>query len=241
MNFKHLIAGVALLLGAHAASATPTRALSLTMDGSGSIDATEFALQADAYVSALNTVFSENASLYGDIAIQGTIFGRSVDEYFATTVINDSTDLAALTAAITGLKSDRLIDTGNTAIGDAVTFAASQLLAYETGLQSDLTLLIDVTTDGQNNFGSNPTTASATAVSNGIDAVNCLGIGSGATCSWLGSAGTSFGIASDFQAFEAALTRKLRVETGTQVPVPATLALLGLGLLGMRTFSRKAS
>jgi hypothetical protein len=209
------------------------------MDGSGSINPTEFTLQADAYVSALNTVFGANPSLYGDIAIQGTIFGSTVAEYFAARTIEDASDLMDLTDAIIGLKADRIINTGATAIGDGIAFASNALTVFETATGVDMSLLIDVTTDGQHNSGQTPGTASTAAYAAGIDAVNCLGVGSGATCDWVVAPGVNFGVANDFASFEAALTEKLRAETGTNVPLPGTLMLLGLGLLGFRMVERK--
>lgn len=238
---KSIFAAGVLTLTAATAQAAPTTGLFLTMDGSGSISPTNFTLQVDAYVSSLNTIFTADPSLYGTIAIGGGIFGADYAEYFAVQTIEDAADLMDLTDAIAALDPGRGgINTGATAIGDAVTESAAALLAFETAAGIDLRLLIDVTTDGSNNTGTNPTTASSDAVSDGIDAVNCLGIGAGATCAWVGTSGTDFGTADNFADFEAALTDKLEAETGAEIPVPGTLALLGLGLLGARAAKRRS-
>lgn len=233
---KKLLAGVAVVLGvagfsASSAQAVPQVALYLTMDGSASIDSTDFTSQVTAYSNALNSVFSANPSLYGQVAIGGGIFGADFSEFFSVQEITDSTVLGNLTSAILGLDPGRGgIDTGSTAIGDAITASANMLTAFETGLGMDIRLLIDVTTDGANNLGSDPATVAGGLVPSPLDAVNCLGIGTSADCSFVTGVGTDFGQV-NFADLEDALTTKLQIET--RVPEPATLALLGLGLLGL--------
>jgi hypothetical protein len=238
--FKSMVLGLALSAAAGSASASVIQALYLTMDGSGSIDNTEFATQINGYVGALNAVFAAAPTLYGDIAIGGGIFGRNFSQFFPVTAIDDAADLALLTAAIAGLNPGRGgINTGATAIGDAVTASANALLAYETALGVDLRLTIDVTTDGGNNFGSSPVTASEDAINAGLNAVNCLGIGAGANCKFVTTAGsgTDFGTVADFGDLQDALETKILTETG-QIPEPSVMALLGIGLLGFAGLRR---
>ncbi|MEF8719694.1 MAG: DUF1194 domain-containing protein [Candidatus Accumulibacter necessarius] len=240
--FNKKLAALAVgLIGSIAAAqvhAVPTTALYLTMDGSGSISAGDFTTQVNAYVSALNNIFAATPSLYGQVAIGGGIFGLNFVEYFQTQAISNAGVLANLTTAISGLNPGRGgVNTGATAIGDAVTASANALVAYENSLQSDLKLLIDVTTDGQNNAGSNPNTVANTLTPIPIDSVNCLGIGAAASCAWVAGAGTDFGSALNFGEFQAALQKKLEQEF--DVPEPGTLAMLGLGLLGMVASRRK--
>ena len=208
---KSILATAVLAVGVSSAQAAPTTALYLTMDGSGSISGAQFTQQITSYVTALNNV--------------------------ATQEITDATILGNLTSALSALDPGRGgINTGATAIGDAITLSANALTAYETSLGADIKLLIDVTTDGANNLGSNPATV-ADAVTPPIDSVNCLGIGGAANCSWVGTSGTNFGNAADFVAFQGALEAKLKQEF--DVPEPGTLAVLGLGLLGMVASRRK--
>jgi hypothetical protein len=236
---KKLLASAAVIFGiagfaAGPAQAAPQLGLYLTMDGSGSIDTTEFAAQVMAYNNSLNSVFSSNPSLYGQVAIGAGIFGADFAEFFAVQEITNSTILGNLMSAISGLIPGRAgINTGSTAIGEAITASATSLLTYETNLGSALKLIIDVTTDGQNNTGSDPATVAGNLTPSPID---CLGIGGGANCSFVttSGAGTAFG-AADFAGLEAALTEKLEIETGT-VPEPATL---GLGLVGMGLAARR--
>ncbi|CAD5374130.1 VWFA domain-containing protein [Rubrivivax sp. A210] len=241
MSLTKLAAAAALVLGAASAQAAPTVALYLTMDASGSIDATEMSQQKSSYVNALNALFTADPSLFGKVAIGGGIFGRDFSQFFAVTAINNAGNLAALTSAISGLSdaiAGRGITTTNTAIGDAITASKDRLVAYEQSLLADIKLVIDVTTDGLNNFGSNPNTVANALQPNPIDAVNCLGIGAGADCSWVAGAGNNFGSATNFQTLEAALQIKLRQEIN-RTPEPGTLALVGLAIAGLGFGARR--
>ena len=234
---KSILATAVLAVGVSSAQAAPTTALYLTMDGSGSISGAQFTQQITSYVTALNNVFTATPALFGKVAIGGGIFGANFSQFFATQEITDATILGNLTSALSALDPGRGgINTGATAIGDAITLSANALTAYETGLGADIKLLIDVTTDGGNNLGSDPATV-ANAVTPPIDSVNCLGIGGAANCTWVGTSGTNFGNAADFVAFQGALEAKLRQEF--DVPEPGTLAVLGLGVLGMLASRRK--
>jgi len=91
-----LAAAAALAAGMGSAHAVPTTALYLSMDGSGSISAGDFATQINGYVSALNTFFGANPSAYGQVAIGGNIFGANVSQFFAIDTIDNAADLALL-------------------------------------------------------------------------------------------------------------------------------------------------
>ncbi|MBA4178038.1 MAG: hypothetical protein C0505_15995 [Leptothrix sp. (in: Bacteria)] len=236
--FISTIAAAALALGAASTQANPTVALYLTMDGSGSIDNLEFSQQVTSYINALNGVFADVPSLYGNVAIGGGVFGGNFTEFFGVQTINNAADLLSLTTAITGLNAGRAgINTGATAIGTAITASANSLTLFETGLGVDLKLIIDVTTDGANNSGAAPGGVALGLTPNPINAVNCLGIGVGADCTWVAGAGTNFGSATNFQTLEDALKTKLRQEF--TVPEPGTLAIVGLGLIGLASLRRR--
>lgn len=220
-------AAIALSI-APAAQAVPIE-LALVLDASGSINATEWNLQRNAYSNALGSV----VPIDGSVAISVVRFATTASVVRPLTVISSAADRTALSNFF-----DTLAQTGN---GNNTCISCGIRLGEGTLTGTADRSLIDVSTDGVFNVGANPALpatvvgAAAWAVANDADAVNALGIG--VMPNFAAGEGSFNMSAPDFAAFETALTEKLRRETNT-VPEPATAALLLLAL-GLGAYARR--
>lgn len=215
----------ALAVGVSAVPASAaTLELALAIDGSGSISASNFALQRDAYVSVLSDLSVLPRD--GSVAIGVYLFSSNVQTVFSFAEIT-AANHGALIAAVQAM----VRPAGNTNIAGAITTATNDI--FSNSISSDRQL-IDVSTDGANNIG-NLANARNAAIAAGIEQVNCIGIGNGANCSNVIAGTGAFSLqANNFEDFEAALRKKIVREVTGGVPEPTTWAMLiaGFGLIG---------
>ncbi|WP_028887105.1 carboxypeptidase regulatory-like domain-containing protein [Teredinibacter turnerae] len=152
--------------------------LALCMDGSGSINATNFTLQKEGTASAIE----DEAVIPRDGSVRISAYqfaGSSTRVEIAPTIIE--ADNATLVAdAVRTIGQSR----GGTPMASCLNTASQTVLAAE---PASLLQAIDISTDGAPNSQSSTRNAAANAQTAGIDVVNAIGVGAGANISFLNS------------------------------------------------------
>jgi hypothetical protein len=221
--------------------------LLLLVDVSGSVDASEYALQKTGYVNAFNDpgIQAAIAASPGGIAVAYAEWSSATQQALLVpwAHLTDAASSGAFAAAISG--TSRAFS-GLTASGTAINWGVGLFAAN--GFDGSF-MTIDVSGDGAENDGAN-TFAAATAALNAGITVNGLAIlGDGGLQAWYQNnivtpGGGQLWVANNFGDFETAVTAKIGqeiIDPGPAIPEPSTIFMMAGGMAALVFFRRRYS
>jgi hypothetical protein len=231
-----------LLLAGPATAQLVQTELMLLCDISGSISGTEFVLQRTGYANAFNSVAVQElvAQATGGVAAS-LVWWSGGDEQALAVDWTHLTDAASCEAFADAIAAAGRPFSGPTAPGSAIHYANNDPGAsiWLNSFTSDYQIM-DVSGDGIQNEGLNTAEQRDLALAAGIEQINGLAIESTEVYDWYianvqGGTESFTVFVENFDDFGDAVEQKILREINP-IPEPSTLALIGLGILGIVVF-----